>query len=102
MLVESFIISNVIFSLRAIFTTLYIVKSSGKQDHCDLRHNDEHWSELIITCSFIDITNFTCVFDIAWLVMQKIVRNFLKIYPGYLLEIGWAGLVETSCTALDT
>jgi len=69
MLVESFIISNVIFSLHAIFTTLYIVKSSGKQDHCDLGHSDEHWSQLIITCSFIDITNFTGVFDIAWLVM---------------------------------
>jgi len=36
---------------------VYIGKSSGKQDHYDLSHDDE----LISTCSFIDITIFTCI-----------------------------------------
>ena len=35
MLVENFITSNVIFMCQAIFSTLYIGKSSGKQDHYD-------------------------------------------------------------------
>ena len=61
MLLENFTISNVIFACQAIFSTLYIGKSSGKLDHSDLRRNDEHSLELVITCSFIDITNFTCV-----------------------------------------
>jgi len=54
MLLENFIISNVIFARRAFFSTLYIGRSSGKQDHYDLR-------ELIITCLIVDITNFTCI-----------------------------------------
>jgi len=33
MLLENFIISNVIFARQAIFNTPYIWKSSGKQDH---------------------------------------------------------------------
>ena len=38
MLLENFIISkNVIFARLAIFSTLYVGKSSGKQDHYDLR-----------------------------------------------------------------
>ena len=36
MLLENFIISNVIFAHQAIFSTLYIGKSSGKQDQYDL------------------------------------------------------------------
>jgi len=31
-----FLIRNVILACWVIFSTLYIVKSSGKQDHCDL------------------------------------------------------------------
>jgi len=46
---------------QAIFSRLYTGKSSGKQDHCDLRRNDECWSELIITRSFTDIAYFTCI-----------------------------------------
>ena len=37
MLLENFIVSNVFFARQAIFSTLYIGKSSGKQDHYDLR-----------------------------------------------------------------
>jgi len=37
MLLENFIISNVMFARQAIFSTLYIGMSSGKQDHYDLR-----------------------------------------------------------------
>jgi len=37
MLLENFVISNVIFVRQAIFSTLYIRKSSGKRDHYDLR-----------------------------------------------------------------
>jgi len=37
MLPENFIISNVIIARRAMFSTLCIEKSSGKQDHYDLR-----------------------------------------------------------------
>ena len=33
MLQENFITSNVIFAYQAIFSALYIGKSSGKQDH---------------------------------------------------------------------
>jgi len=61
MLLENFIISNVIFACQAIFSAVYIGKSSGKRDHYDLGHSGEHWSELVIMCSFIDITNFTCI-----------------------------------------
>ena len=50
MLLENFVISNAIFARQAIFSTLYIGKSLGKQDHSDLRHSDERWSDLIITC----------------------------------------------------
>jgi len=38
MLLENFIIiSSVIFARQAIFSTLYVGKSSGKQDDYDLR-----------------------------------------------------------------
>jgi len=37
MLLENFVMSNVIFAHQAIFRSLYIGKSLGKQDHCDLR-----------------------------------------------------------------
>jgi len=37
MLLENFIISSVIFARRRVFSTLYVGKSSGKQDRCDLR-----------------------------------------------------------------
>jgi len=33
MLLENFIISNVIFACQAIFSAVYIGKSSGKRDH---------------------------------------------------------------------
>ena len=36
MLLENFIISSAIFARQAIFSTLYIGKSSGKQDHYNL------------------------------------------------------------------
>ena len=36
MLLENFIISNLVFAHEAIFSALYIGKSSGKQDHYDL------------------------------------------------------------------
>jgi len=38
----NFIISDVIFARQTNVSTLYIVKFSGKQDHYDLRRNDEH------------------------------------------------------------
>ena len=72
MLVENFITSNVIFTCQAIFSTLYIGKSSGKLDHSDLRRNDEHSLELVITCSFIDITNFTCVLILCGLSRKNV------------------------------
>jgi len=68
MLLENFITSNVISARQAIFSTLYIGKSLGKWDHYDLRGN----------C-------MACRVKIFW--------NLLKIYPGYLLEIGCAGFV---------
>jgi len=37
MLLESFIISSVIFACQTIFSALYTGKSLGKQDHYDLR-----------------------------------------------------------------
>jgi len=43
-------------------------KSLGKQDYCDLKRSDERSSELIIACSFIDITKLTIRFYIVWLV----------------------------------
>jgi len=45
--------------------------SSGKQDHYDHRHNDERWSELIIACSFIDVTNFTRILILYGLLRKK-------------------------------
>jgi len=55
---------NVIFARQAIFSTLYAGKSLGKQDHYDLRG-------YCMACHV------------------KIFRNFLKMYPEYLLEISW-------------
>ena len=37
MLLENFISSSVFFARQAIFGALYVGKSSGKQDRCDLR-----------------------------------------------------------------
>ena len=37
MLLENVIVSNVIFARQAIFSILYTGKSSGKQDHYDIR-----------------------------------------------------------------
>jgi len=37
MLLENFVTSSVIFARHVIFITLYVGKSSGEQDHCDLR-----------------------------------------------------------------
>ena len=86
MLHENLVISNVIFARQAIFSTLYIGKSSGKQDHYHHRHSDERWSELIITCSFIDITNFTCVLILYGLSCKKNLMDFVTkvswISPG--------------------
>jgi len=86
MLHENLVISNVIFARQAIFSTLYIGKSSGKQDHYHHRHSDECWSELIITCSFIDITNFTCVLILYGLSCKKNLLDFVTkvswISPG--------------------
>ena len=62
MLLENFIISNVTFARRAIFSTLYIGKSWGKQDHYDLRGY----------CMACHVKNLV---------------GFLKTYPGYLREI---------------
>ena len=53
MLLENFIITNVMYTLhREVFRFVVHSKRVGW-------HNDEHWLKLIITCSFIDITNFT-------------------------------------------
>jgi len=81
MLLENFIISNVIFAREVIFSALYIGKSSGKRDHCDLRHSGEHWSDLVITCSFIDITNFTCILILYGLSRKEIFWILLKMCP---------------------
>ena len=95
MLVENYVISNVIFARQAIFSTLlYMGKSWSKHVRCDLRHTDEHWLELIITCSFIDNTNFTCIL-ILYGLSRKNFLELLQMYPGYLVEIGWAGFVGT-------
>ena len=79
MVLENFIISNVIFAHQAIFSTLYIGKSSGKQDHYDLRHSDQHLSELIITCLFIDITNFTCILILYGLSCKNLLEVFKNV-----------------------
>jgi len=68
--------------------TLYIGRSSGKQDHCDLRHNDESWSELINTCSFTDTTNITCISIFYSMPRKKSGGILKKMNPEYLLEIG--------------
>ena len=67
MLLENFLISNVIFARQPIFSTLYVVKSSGKQDH------------------------FTCVFVLYGLSCKNIwifFKNVPWIACGNLLEIG--------------
>ena len=70
MLLKDFIISSVIFARQAIFSTLYIGKSSGLL-FMGWMHSDERWSELVITYSFIDITNFTCFFILCGLSCKK-------------------------------
>jgi len=64
MLVENFTISNGIFTRQAIFSTPYIGKSFGKQDHYNLGGY----------CTACDVQNF-------W--------NLKKMYHEYLLEISW-------------
>jgi len=71
MLLENFIVSKVIFAHQAIFSTLYIGRP-------DVGHNDERWSELIITCSFIDITNFTYILILYGLSRKKNLTEFFK------------------------
>jgi len=66
-----------LYARQAIFSRLYTGTSSGKQDHCDLRRNDERSSELIITCSFTDIANFTCIL-ILYGLSRKNQLKFLK------------------------
>ena len=76
MLLENFIIINVIFAGQAIFRTVYVGKSKGKQDHY-----------YFAGCC----RPMACHVNIFW--------DFVKIYPGYLLkiagEIGSAGFVDT-------
>jgi len=84
MLLENFITNNVIFTCQAIFSTLYIGKSSGKQDHYDLWHNDERLSELIITCSFIGVTNFICN-----LILYGLFCKYLLEFKECILDISW-------------
>jgi len=67
------------------FSAVYTGNCSGKQDHCDLRQNDERWSQLISTCSSIDSTNFTCISTLYCHVKNLV--KFKKMYFGYLLEI---------------
>ena len=59
---QNFTVSNIIFARRATFSTLYIGKSSGKQDNYDL-------GSYCMACHI------------------KIFWNFVKTYPGYFLEI---------------
>jgi len=61
MLPEMFLIRNVILACWVIFSTLYMGKSSGKQDLYDLRHSDERGWSSSSQCSFVDITKFTCI-----------------------------------------
>ena len=75
MLLENFLISNVIFTRRAIFSTLYVGKSSGKQDHYDVRGY----------CMACHIKNLL---------------EFKKMYPGYLLDMVWLDL-WTPCYSLS-
>ena len=83
MLVENFTVSKIIFARRAILVvhTGSTGMSSDKHDHYDHRHNDERWSELIIACSFIDVTNFTLIL-ILYGLLRKNLLEFLKMYPG--------------------
>ena len=74
MLLENFIVSKVIFAHQAIFSTLYIGRP-------DVGHNDKRWSELIITCSFIDITNFTYILILYGLSRKKNLTEFFKCIP---------------------
>ena len=69
--VDLVIISNVIFARQAIFSTL---------------HSDEHLLELIITCSFIDITNFTCILILYGLSHNNLLELFKNVLD--ILEIG--------------
>ena len=76
MLLENFIIISVIFAGQAIFRTVYVGKSKGKQDHY-----------YFAGCC----RPMACHVNIFW--------DFVKIYPGYLPEIagkiGSAGFVNT-------
>ena len=51
-------------------------------------HNDECWSELIATCSFVDITHFTCILILYGLSH----KNLLDLSPG-----NWLGWICRHC-----
>ena len=88
MLPEMFLIRNVILACWLIFSTLYMGKSLGKQDHCDLRHSDERWLELIIAMLICRHYKLHLHFDIV-----KNFREFKKICD---LDISWK-LVRLQC-----
>ena len=63
MLLKNFLISNVIFTRRAIFSTLYVGKSSGKQDHYDVRG-------YCMACHIKNLLEFKkCILDISWILV---------------------------------
>ena len=81
---------------------VYIGKSSGQQDHYDLRHNDECWSEIIITCSFIDFTNFDCILMLYGFLLEFF-KNVCWTSPGNWLGwlcrlTGWFDWLESNWT----
>jgi len=85
MLLENVIISNVISARRAIFSTLYIGKSSGKQDH---------FTRVLIlyglSCkNCLDFLKI-CILDISW----KLIR--LDLYTPYFLIL-FMMLLVTVC-----
>ena len=87
-----------IFARQTIFSTLCIGRSSGEQDHYDLRHNDERWSELSVKCSFIDITNFTCIlilYGCRVKIFWNLKKNASLIFPGNWL--GWIFCAFSAC-----
>ena len=63
MLLENFIFGDVIFTCKAIFSTLYIGKSSGKQDHCDLYVLTGKWQLELKNRRSSDITNFIASYE---------------------------------------
>jgi len=91
MLLENFLISNVIFTRRAIFSTLYVGKSSGKQDHYDVRG-------YCMACHIKNLLEFKkkCILDISWIWFGWICRH-----PATVSIVQWRydGAVSVwSCT----